>query len=287
ETRSAITISYHLIAARVTWYVQTNADFVVVGRVLGQAALGAYSLALAIASVPVEKVTAMVGRVSPAVFSAVQRDMTAVRRYLLQLTTGISLITFPAAFGLAFVADDFVALVLGDEWAAAVVPLRILAAYVSFRSISPLLGHILTVTGGTGFAMRVGIVSAVVLPMGFLFGSRWGAGGVAAAWLVLDPFLVAPVYWRVFTTLRMRPREYLAALRPALSGCTAMALAVLLIRTAAIDASTAARFGLSVSAGAAAYIAILWFAYRDAAFGYLMRLIRRFGRSAPAPVAEP
>lgn len=289
ETRRAITVSTHLIVARLTWWAQTNADFLVVGKVLGQTVLGAYSLALAVASVPVEKVTAMVGRVTPAVFSVVQRDAAAMRRYLLRLTSGISLVTFPAALGLALVADDFVRVVLGAGWAGAVVPLRILAAYATLRSVTPLLGHVLTVTGGTGFAMRVGIASAVVLPAGFYLGSRWGAGGVAAAWLLLDPFLVAPVYWRVCRTLGLSFRDYLAALRPAATGCVAMVALVLLVRHAAGDATPVARFAASVASGAATYLATVWALHGELVRSYAAR-VRALapGRRAPAvaPAAE-
>src|SRR2546425_8629430 len=108
-----MTFSRHIIVGRLAWYVYSNADFLVAGRILGKVALGLYEVGWNLANVPIEKITSLVGQVTPAVFSAVQRDHAALRRYLLRVTEGLALITFPASLGLALVAPDFVLLTLG------------------------------------------------------------------------------------------------------------------------------------------------------------------------------
>src|SRR5439155_593304 len=113
------------------WYVSANTDFLVAGRILGKTALGFYNVAWTLASVPVDKVAALVGQVTPAFFSAVQTDRPAMRRYLLRITEGIALITFPVSLGLVLVARDFVLVVLGSKWEGTIAPLRLLAAYAT------------------------------------------------------------------------------------------------------------------------------------------------------------
>src|SRR5204863_448041 len=83
---------------------------------------------------PPDKVTALVGQVTPAFFSAVQMDPPALRRYLLRITEGIALITFPVSLGLALVARDFVLVVLGPKWEGTAAPLQVLAAYAAIGS---------------------------------------------------------------------------------------------------------------------------------------------------------
>ena len=112
EIREPVRLGGHVVGARVGWYVYQNADFLIAGKVLGAAALGAYTLGWTIASIPVEKVSAMVGRVTPGFFSAVQDDLPTLRRYFLQLTATLGLITIPAAVGIALVAPEFVLLFL-------------------------------------------------------------------------------------------------------------------------------------------------------------------------------
>ncbi len=41
----SIVFSWHILISRLAWYLYSNADFIVAGRVLGQAALGSYTVA--------------------------------------------------------------------------------------------------------------------------------------------------------------------------------------------------------------------------------------------------
>jgi O-antigen/teichoic acid export membrane protein len=226
--KPAMTLSSNVLISRLCWYVSANADFLVAGRILGKAALGFYNVGWTLASVPVDKVTALIGQVTPAVFAAVQNDPAAIRRYLLRITEGIALITFPVSLGLALVARDFVLAVLGPRWEGTVAPLQVLAAYAAFRSITPLLAQVLHSIRDTKLAMWTMVAAAVVMPTSFYFsGQRWGTVGIAMVWVLADPLFVCVLYWRVFCRIALSPKAYLLALWPALSGTAVMAAAVL------------------------------------------------------------
>src|SRR5262249_37814944 len=156
--------SRNVLVARLSWYIYSNSDFMVAGRILGKAALGDYTVAWTLGTIPVDKVTALVGQVTPAFFAAVKDDNSALRRYLLSLTEVIALITFPAACGLGLVADDLVLAFMGDKWQGVITPLRLLAAYVSFRSIVPLVSQVLFATGESQLARKNGILAAILMP---------------------------------------------------------------------------------------------------------------------------
>src|SRR6266576_263383 len=115
----AVNFGWYVVISQLCWYVYSYADLTIVGRVLGKAALGAYTKGSDVASIPVDRVSAMVGQVTPAVFSAAQDDPSALRRYLLGLTEGLALVTFPVSVGLALVADVVVLAlraVIPDTW---------------------------------------------------------------------------------------------------------------------------------------------------------------------------
>jgi PST family polysaccharide transporter len=261
--QAALRFSRHIVVARLSWYAYSNADFLVAGRMLGQAALGVYTMATSLGSVPVDKVGALVMRVTPAFFSAVQSDRAALRRYLLALTEGLAIVTFPAALGLTLVADEFVLLVLGEKWRGVVPALQLLAPYSAFRSIVTLLPPLLNVTHETRFSMRNGLLAAMVLPMAFYVGSSWGIGGIAAAWIIVHPLVSFPLYWRVFDKVDLSLRDYIRTLWPAVSGSAVMLLTVVAVREALPSAwSLAPRLGAEVAAGAVAYLLCVLVFYR-------------------------
>jgi PST family polysaccharide transporter len=278
EIHGAIRFSWHILGARIGWYVYSHADFAVAGRILGKGPLGSYTFAWSIAGIPVEKVTALVGRVTPAVFSAVQSDKESLRRYLVNLTEGLALVTFPAAVGLALVADTLVPFALGEKWQGAVVPLQFLAAYATFRSVITLLPQILNVTGEARFGMWNAFLAAAVLPAGFLLGARWGTTGIAAAWVVLHPLVTLPLYRRVFARIELPVGRYLRGLWPATSGALLMTAAVFSAKLLEPDGWPApARLAVEASVGVLAYVLALLLLHRPRvdAFREMLRLARR------------
>lgn len=277
SVRHALNFSWQVLVARLAWNFYSDADFLVAGRVLGAAPLGAYTFAWNLATLPVEKVSTLLGRVTPALFSAVQTEYAALRRYLRTLTEALALITLPAAFGLALTAREFVTLVLGTKWLGVIAPLELLAFYASFRSIATLLGPILTALRETRFAMWDNLAAVVLLPSAFYVGSRSGTAGIACAWIIVYPLIAIPLYVRTFRRIGMSAREYVGAVRPALDGSIAMAVVVGALKWALPLAwPLNLRFGLQVLAGAAAYVLVIVALHGDRlrAFKSLARRLR-------------
>jgi len=254
--RQAMTFSGHILVGRLSWYTYSNADFLVAGRLLGQATLGLYGFGWTLATLPIEKITSMVSQVTPAVFSAVQDDFAALRRYLLGITEALAFFTFPASIGMALVAPEFVPLALGDKWLRAVAPLQLLALSAALRSVTPLLSQLMSVIGQTHLVMKYGLAYAVLLPAIFyLFALRWGAVGLAWVWVVVYPILMLPVYRRVLSRIQLPARDYLAAIWPALSTSLLMAVAVLAVRQLGGSWPRGMLFGAEVTVGVLAYAA--------------------------------
>lgn len=272
--RHAITFGWHVVVSRIAWYAYSNADFAVVGRVLGTVALGAYNFGWTIASIPVNRISAMVGQVTPAIFSAVQDDPAELRRYLVRLTEGLALITFPFSVGLALTAHDAVLVALGPKWEPAIWPLRLLGFYAGFRSITTLFPQVLWATGHSRSAMRFSILAALVLPGLFYIGSRWGTVGVASAWIVGYPIVSIPYFRQVFRIVDMPVRQYLGGLWPALLGTIVMTAAVLAAKfLIPPDWPLALHLGVQVAVGALAYAAVILTLFGERARS-LIKLVR-------------
>jgi O-antigen/teichoic acid export membrane protein len=257
KLRDAMRYGWHVTLSRIGWYLYTNADFAIVGRVLGKGALGAYTFGWTIATIPVDRVASLVGRVIPSVFASIQDNVPAMRRYCLGVTEGLAFVVLPLSAGLAITADDFVRVVLGERWAAAIGPLRLLAFYGGFRSLATVVSPILVATGHARRNLQFTLLAIAVLPPLFYLGTRWGPTGVAAAWIVGFPLVSLPAYAFTLRMLAISASDYVAALWPALSATAAMSAAVIIARVATGHWPLAARFPLEVLVGALAYVGVV------------------------------
>jgi teichuronic acid exporter len=284
--REPFTFSSHMLVSRFAWYGFSNADFAVIGRVLGSAALVAYTLGWTLSGMAVEKITALVGRVTPAFFSAVQNDMAALRRYLLLITEGLSLMTFPICIGLALIAEDVVLLAMGERWRAAIMPVQLLALVATFRSIQPLIPQILAALRESRRNMNNTLLTVLILPLGFYFASRWGIGGVAIAWLVLYPLLATPLFVRTFRLIELPVRNYVDSLWPATSSCVVMAGVVTMLQSVVPTGGPSyILLFAKIFVGAAAYVGSLLLFHRRRILVLRDRL--RSLRSGRAPEIAP
>ncbi len=231
ELIEAFTFGAHVIGARVSWYFYSNADHLVAGKFLGPGALGLYAMGFTLARLPVEKINGVLNRVTPGIFSAVQDQPASLCRYTLMITEAISLVTFGPILGLGLVAPRFIPFALGDQWSELIVPLQILTVGAAMSSAMPLLPQVLNILKDARFSMRAGIAAAVVFPIGFLVGSRWGITGIAAAYVLLYPLVVVlPLLIRVRKLIGLSPTSYFSAILPATTATFGMAAGVMATR---------------------------------------------------------
>jgi PST family polysaccharide transporter len=273
QLRRELKFARQVLLSGVAWYAYNNADFGIAGRVLGEAALGNYSVAWTIACAPVEKIANLVTGVTPAFFSAVQTDKSELSRYLLRLTEVLSYVTVPASIGIALVADYLVPVLLGPKWAGVVGPLRLLGFFFAFRSNATILPNLLTAIGDARFVMWATIGAAMIMPIAFLIGSRWGTVGIAAAWVIAYPIIIIPLYHRVLRITGLNWKKYVSVLTPAVRASAIMASVVLLVRSL-MKGMPSSLGGLSLltTCGAMSYAGAL-FAFHRSRLTSLIRVI--------------
>lgn len=282
DLRSLLTFGRDLVVSRMAWFTFSNADFVIVGRLLGAEALGAYTLAWSLASAPAEKFAGLVLSVAPAILSNAKGQAGEVRRLFLSMVQGVALVIFPLATGLALVAEPLVMLVLGPQWAAAIGPLRLLALAFILRSLATLEPVVLLARHETYIDRNMMIFLAVLTPIAFLIASQWGTTGIAATWLLVVPALSLPLQARyVWRRIEVTPGQWFRAVWPGASSAAFMAAVVVSVAALHPFESGALTLGAQIVAGGVAYGGILWVAHPTAARGLLRMAQRRSPASIP------
>jgi PST family polysaccharide transporter len=165
--------------SRLAAILANQADNLVVGRWLGAVALGLYSRAYQLMSVPTSLLGDVLDKVLFPTMSRVQDDPRRLASAYLQGVACVGLITLPLGVVGAVLAPDLVAVAFGSRWEALVPPFQVLALGMMFRMSSRMSESLARATGKVyRRAWRQGLYAGLVF-LGAWVGRRWGVTGVA------------------------------------------------------------------------------------------------------------
>jgi len=234
-----------------------NADYLVVGRVLGSGPLGLYSVAFRLAMLINERISAVINRVAFPSFANLKHDLPRVIGHWFAVTKRVTLITFPLLVWLGFNADDFIRVTLGSRWLPAAMPLKFLCVMTAVKILTNIIGQILTAVGYPGVVFRYDVLNAIALPLAFLIGCKSsGLLGVGIAWCTVFPLVRLLFLLQARRTLHFSLRAYARNLFDPLLICAACS--VLMLPASLILQSGWMRLGLcSVLWGAGVLVCVV------------------------------
>jgi O-antigen/teichoic acid export membrane protein len=180
-------------------FVSLYADNLLVGRYLGALQLGVYSVAYNVMFVPVMRVAQPVQDVVFAAFAKLQNEPARLRDAWMRGTVLVSSLNAAAFLGMFVVAPDFVPVVLGAKWHAAVPVLQFLSLAGVSQSVQSLNWATMQSIGRAGTSLRLRLFSVPLILVAFAVGLRWGVVGVAGLYAAAR-FIILPV--SVFVTGR-------------------------------------------------------------------------------------
>ena len=161
-------------------YVALNADYLVVGRLMGPFALGLYSRAYELMNLPHTYVANVMSNIMFPALSRVQDETARVRSAYLQATRLTAMIAGPSMMIIAIAAPALVPGVYGPRWIGMVIPLEVLSMAGYFRALYHLGGVVAQTRGRVYGELWRQIVYAALVIAGAAAGSRGGLAGVAA-----------------------------------------------------------------------------------------------------------
>ena len=243
-----------ITADRLLWFVYSRADVILIGKVLGTEILGVYSVAMQIASLPLQKVNSVLNEVAFPAFAMIQNDPNLVRSYLKKATRMISFLAFPIFVGISSVAPSFVHVVLGEQWTASILPLATLACIMPLRMISNIVTSTLQGIGRVGISVGNLLYASVIIPVAIYIGSQYGLIGVCIAWLTAFPLVTIIEIVRSKPYVRMGIGDFLQVFSRPLLGSAIMWGCVYVLTNLDVEFSeTILGLALLVTSGALVY----------------------------------
>lgn len=215
---------------RLLWYVYSQSDALIIGKLLGKEILGLYSVGMHLASLPMQKIAGMLNEIGFSAFSRLQSDPAGFRAHFVKAVRVLSLLAFPVFLGISSVAPEIVGIFLGDKWRGAVLPIQVLALVVPLRLLGTVLPSALYALGRADVSMRNNVLACVLLPASFAAGATWGLTGVCVAWVLAYPLWFAFALGRALPVIGVGAGELLRAVRAPLLSALVMYAAVSALR---------------------------------------------------------
>jgi O-antigen/teichoic acid export membrane protein len=258
----ALRYSGNLSAFRGLNYLSRNGDDILIGRFLTTADLGLYAIAYRVMILPATVIGNAVAAIILPILSSLRQNPGEVRRIFIESAQTVAMICFPIMTGLLMVADDFVAVFLGPEWADAAFLLRFFAVVGLVQSVAVLNGVIFQAMGRTDLLLKWGLFATPVFIAAVAAGLPFGIVGVTVAYYAAYLIVFAyPSFWIPFRLIGLSaPRFFAALARP--FGCSlAMGVCVALVNKVVLEGqSPSVRLIVSVAVGAALYtgLSVIW-----------------------------
>jgi polysaccharide transporter, PST family len=251
--------SANVFGQRLLFYLHRHADNLLIGRFLGAAALGVYTVGYNVMLVPFSRIAGPIQEVLLPAFARIQDKPQRIAELWVRAMRLVGAISIPALMGLTIVASDFVDTVLGERWGEVAPVVQVLAWVGLLQSLQTINSNILLALDRTSTLLRYSVTFFAVHVVGFVVGLHWGVLGVASAYAVSST-IVEPLYaWLTARALNVTPWILLRGLSGVLQASLVMATTVFVVRFALVhaDVSTGRRLLIAIVVGAIVYLPIL------------------------------
>ena len=230
EGRELLDFGWKWVGSRLLGYGQQNLDYLMIGRYLGDEALGYYTLAYRLIAFPQIRLVQVVSRVTFPAFSALQADFKRLRSAYRSTTTYIALVVFPIMSGFALLADPGITLLYGSSMGNSIVLLQFLAPAGAIRAVASPAGLIFSSLGRTGLALIWNLGAAGFMILTLAVGIASGLEGVAVA-VSLSAVVLALVSQVIVCRLvDYSMIDFFRSLGPSIGGSSALVGCVALLK---------------------------------------------------------
>ncbi len=275
--REMFTYSKHIVSSRILIFGITNIDDAMIGRMLGTASLGFYTLGYRLSNLPATHITKLISSVMFPAFSKIQREQERIRNIFFQTIHVVVLVAAPISVATIILGPNFVHTYYLGKWDDAIVAMQWLTIYGFIRSIAANMGPILRAMGKpqwlSALALWRLITMVILLYPAILWKGIAGVSILSAAVAIVDFGIAA---WMTKRLIGGSYFTYVTTLGPSLlvAGLAAGVGWLMLSLVPPIHRMFPMLIAFIVMAGL--YAVIMWWA--DSLFRQLsISAMRRFG----------
>lgn len=249
----------YILGGGIVWFLYSNLDNIVVGKLLGVTMLGYYAIAMNVSTFLSQYLLDRVGFIMYPAYSRIQEDPEDVKRVMLKVLKYVSIVLFPFSFGLFIFAPDILRLVFGEKWLPATNILRILAFVGMFRGMGSVIWPIFAARGKAKADFQVNLVQVaiffiLVVPLAIKF--KLIGVGIAVLFANLISFVVGIV--RTKKIIHIKLQQIFTAIRPAILASLFMLCVAIFFKTMSFTKIANEDFIISCLTALIVYVAMTY-----------------------------
>ncbi len=244
------------MGSQIVCFLSSNADYLLVGRLLGSAALGYYSIAWDLLRFVPDRLYQVAGRVTFPTFCRLRDDDRRFGQAYLKFFRYIAKIVLPLVTCLIVAAPEVLTAVYGAKWAAAATPLRLLGSGLAPAGLTVGIGSVYYAKNRPGLDLYLHSARLMLLTIACVGFAPFGLRGVSAAMGVEEALIGMAGCWLVTRLIGVSMRDLVRAGAPGLALAIACGVATLVGKgaAAALEIQGLAAFALIAILPAAVFL---------------------------------
>jgi len=207
--------------------VSANADYILVGRLLGASALGFYMLAWDLLRFVPDRLYKVAGRVAFPAFCMLQDDDAELGRGYRNFVGYIAKVVLPMAACAAVAAPELIRTVYGARWLPAAEPLRLLSGGLALVGLRVGMGAVYFAKGRPEIDIYLHSARLVLIIAAVCGMSASGLVGISAAMSLVEALISVAGVLVASAMVKLGPRDVMIATIPGARLAFACALATL------------------------------------------------------------
>lgn len=192
EIKHYITFGFYQLGEKVTNYINSNIDYILIGKLLGTQALGIYTLAYQLMMMPIIRINPVLIESAFPLFAKMKNDNNVLNQNYYKLQKTISLMLFPICLMIFILAPEIIDVLYGPKWIEAALILRILSIKGILISLGNPINCILLTKGRPDLGFKWNVIAAVGMLITTLISVQWGIKGVAIGSLIFMVIIALP-----------------------------------------------------------------------------------------------
>ena len=254
--KEMIGFSSKLIITNIFNIINGNIFSVLLGKMYTPHEVGNYTQANKWNNMGSALVGSMVGGIAQPVFAKVDDDTVRQKRIFRKLLRFTAFVSFPAMFGLALVAKEFIVILLTEKWLESALMMQMLCIAGAFAPISGLFSNLIITRGHSNTYMWCTIAFCFTQLIAVLLSAPFGINCMIWAYVIISICWILVWHYFACSEIDIKLRDIIADISPYLILTVTLVFAATLL-TQNIS-NLYLRFAIKVIFVAISYCMILW-----------------------------